>query len=276
MPAMTPPVESTVPSPPTPPPAPAAAPATPAPEPAVQAPPTPPPAPAAAPATPAPEPAVQAPPTPAPAPAAAPPTPAPEPAAAPPTPAPEPAAAPATPPPAPAAEPDPFADEADDYDPQASLQDESQAFDTSAAGPGPASFDDEDEPKKSKKGLFIGLGCGCLVIFCCFGIIGSYVLFGMGLLADAYDYDGYDYDSGMYASAPTEGEAAWNGQLRMLSDTVDVYASNSTTATVVESRAKGETLEYYGFDDSFSFYRVKTASGGEGYVDRMKVEVYFN
>ena len=71
--------------------------------------------------------------------------------------------------------------------------------------------------------------------------------------------------------------SAWEstswGHIRIQQDSANVYESNNTEAAVAETKTKGDTLEYYGFDESMTFFKVKTSSGSEGYVPVDQAEI---
>ncbi len=220
-----------------------------------------------------PEPAPE--PTPAPAPAAAP-EPEPAPAAAP---EPAPADASASPEPQPVAK-DPAAGEVTGLTDQWMALGEEQAeaphdltsgVDAAPAaesdtvddgGPDDQAFDDDDEeeaPKGGKGKILGGIACGCLLLFCCGGLA-AWVLVGgglgliQGLLADAGD-----------AHEPTATETLL-GDVTISVDSATIYASNSTDSSVIETAAQGETVEWLGWDDTLTFFRVRTQDGKEGFL----------
>ncbi len=91
------------------------------------------------------------------------------------------------------------------------------------------------------------------------------------------DYYGFDDSGAFYRVKTTGGEEGYValgeaemevylGQVTVISDTASVYASSSTSSGVLETRTKGEKLDWYGFDASSTFYKVRTASGGDGYM----------
>jgi hypothetical protein len=143
---------------------------------------------------------------------------------------------------------------------------------TSGEGEADMEFDDGEgvEVKKSKTGKIIGcLLAGCLIFICCGGLAaGGFVfkptimsMLGMG----AYEYDTTDL---------TSDDWSW-GTLKASVDTLNVYESGSSSASVLESHAKGDTFEYYGMDDTLMYYKVKTGDGKDGYVSISEVEVSF-
>jgi hypothetical protein len=234
------------------------------------------------------KPAATAPPTPPPAPAAAPPTPPPAPAAAPPTPPPAPAAAPPTPPPAPAVadasdrpEPTPEPSPAPAQEPDPNY--DTFAFPTAGAAAGaddmgPSDYADDDfdeEPKKSKKKLFV-FGCiGCLLLACCAGLIAAtptLILPRLGI-ASLGGPAGDDWADGIENVDISAWESTSWGHIRIQQDTVNVYEANSTDASVAETKGMGDTLEYYGFDESMTFFKVKTAGGSEGFIAVADAEI---
>lgn len=120
--------------------------------------------------------------------------------------------------------------------------------------------DDEDEPKKGGKGKIIGgIACGCLLLFCCGGLVAW--VFGLGglsmirgLLADADP-----------SSDPGAAETLL-GDVTIDVDTATIYASNSTDSSVIDTAQQGETVEWLGWDETLTFFRVRTADGEEGYL----------
>ena len=90
-------------------------------------------------------------------------------------------------------------------------------------------------------------------------------------------YYGFDDTGGFYKVKTTAGgdgyvllsEAemeVYLGQVTVISDTASVYASNSTSSGSLETRTKGEKLDWYGFDATAAFYKVRTAAGADGYM----------
>ncbi len=142
---------------------------------------------------------------------------------------------------------------------------------TSGEGEADMDFDDGEgvEVKKSKTGKIIGclLG-GCLIFICCgaLAFAGFYFTTVMSLLGmGAYDYDTTDL---------TADDWSW-GTLKASVDTLNVYESGSSSASVLETHSKGDTFEYYGMDDTLMYYKVKTGNGKDGYVSISEVEVSF-
>jgi hypothetical protein len=135
-----------------------------------------------------------------------------------------------------------------------------------AIGPG-GGYDDDEEPKKSKKGLIMGC-LGCLGLICCSGLIAFVVLWVVPVYFASNATGGAD-------SQWAEFETSSWGEIKLTTE-AKVYASNSTGASVLEDRISGDKLEYYGFDDSFEFYKVKTGGGTDGYVELMKAEIAFD
>jgi len=116
---------------------------------------------------------------------------------------------------------------------------------------------------------------GCLVLLLC----GVLPVLGGVIYYTYYRVDPYEYAWGNQWYETTDwsqiSEVSW-GEIRLIGDPTNVYASNSTGATVTETRDKGTKVEYYGFDDTGTYYKVKTMSGGDGYVllGEAEMEVY--
>ena len=108
----------------------------------------------------------------------------------------------------------------------------------------------------------------------CCGCLGLYAVAGAG--AGWFGSNAW-YDSGWYDSGWNSGtyqEWSW-GQLKVTSSSASVYSTNSTGGTVVETKSSGDVFDYYGFDDSLVFYKIKTASGTDGYIQTTDVELYY-
>ena len=112
-------------------------------------------------------------------------------------------------------------------------------------------------------------GCiGCLLIACCLGLIAAtptLILPRLGL-ASLGGPTGDDWADGIENVDISAWESTSWGHIRIQQDTANVYDTNSTDAAVSETKTKGDTLEYYGFDESMTFFKVKTSGGSEGYV----------
>jgi len=115
-----------------------------------------------------------------------------------------------------------------------------------------------------------------LIVFsmccCCIGLYAGSVVGFAGMGNDPWDDW---YDSGWYDSGTTIGayeDWVW-GDLKVTRDAaVNVYSTNSSSSTVLETKAKDETFSYYGYDDTFTYYKIKTSSGSYGYVLSTEVE----
>ena len=139
---------------------------------------------------------------------------------------------------------------------------------------GYAGDDEDEEPKGSKKKIVI-FGCvGCLLLLCCIGIIAAIptvILPAVGAgsylgASSADDWENTDW---------TEWETSSWGKIKITNGSASVYNANNTSATVLETKNQGDQLEYYGFDDTFEFYKVKTAGGEDGYVKLLEAEIAF-
>ena len=112
---------------------------------------------------------------------------------------------------------------------------------------------------------------GFALCCCCFGMYAGAGAGFAGLGNDPWDdwYDSGWYDSGTAVAAYEDW--VW-GDLKVTKPSVNVYSTNSTTSTVLETGAKDETFSYYGYDDTFTYYKIKTTSGSDGYVLTTEVE----
>ena len=205
----------------------------------------------------------------------------PEPPAAPPadvspTSAPEPSVdAPSPPAPGPAADGVTMPDKnSPEYDTFAFPSDLVKDSGPDAIGGGYGEDDDEEEPKSSKK-KFVIFGClGCLLLLCCIGIIAAIptvILPAIGAgsylgAASADDWENTDW---------TEWETTSWGKIKITNGSASVYDANSTSAGVLETKNQGDQLDYYGFDDTFEFYKVKTGGGKDGYIKLLEAEIAF-
>ncbi|MDP7113825.1 MAG: hypothetical protein QGH45_17785 [Myxococcota bacterium] len=114
--------------------------------------------------------------------------------------------------------------------------------------------------------LSCGMCCACPGLY---GLAGAIV----PLYSGSNDWN----DSGWYDSGVTTGtysEWSW-GQLKVTSTSASIYSTNSTGGTVAETKASGDVFDYYGFDDSLAFYKIKTAAGTDGYIQTTDVELYY-
>ncbi len=121
---------------------------------------------------------------------------------------------------------------------------------TSGEGEADVEFDDgEDvEVKKSKTGKVIGcLLAGCLLFVCCGGLAAGGFYFKASLLS-MLGMGGYGYD----ATDLTTDDWSW-GTLKVSVDSLDVYETGSSSASVLETKSKGDTFEYYGMDDTLMY-----------------------
>ncbi len=123
----------------------------------------------------------------------------------------------------------------------------------------------------SKVGLYIGIAIGgCVLLTCCVGLAG-----GVGYLvwqeqqSSYYDWGTYDWGT----SSNDWSNVSW-GQIKITADSATVYSSNSVSSSVLETKSKGDKLEYYGWDDTFLYYKVKSG-GQDGYVEMTKAEVFY-
>ena len=132
----------------------------------------------------------------------------------------------------------------------------------------------------SKKGLYTGVAVGgCLVLLCCgflpiMSFAGYYVWMQRQARMWEYEWGNWETDSAWNTPATFE-DVAW-GEIRLTRDPTNIYTNNSTTAVVAETRGKGDKVDYYGFDDTSVFFKVKTSEGPFGYVylDDAEMEVY--
>jgi len=124
----------------------------------------------------------------------------------------------------------------------------------------------------SKVGLYIGIAIGgCVLLTCCLSMVA-----GIGYAIYAEQQSSY-YDWGTYDWGTTNTEdwsnISW-GQIKVIGDSAPVYSSNSTTSSVLETKSKGDKIDYYGWDDTFLYYKVKSG-GQDGYIEMTKSEIYY-
>ncbi len=114
----------------------------------------------------------------------------------------------------------------------------------------------------------IGVGVGCLLLVCCGGPLayGGYWFSQMRARAAA------EVDAVRQAAAqealmePGElSDVSW-GEITLAQDPTNVYESNTSSSAVLETRERGDLVDYYGFDTSASFFKVKTRDGKDGFV----------
>ena len=90
---------------------------------------------------------------------------------------------------------------------------------------------------------------------------------GSGVLYGTLSRGPGDVATDASAPAPTpEPVDTSRGQLKVRGDSAPVHAAPDKTSPVMETRLPGETFDYHGFDESYGFYKVETASGDDGYV----------
>jgi hypothetical protein len=139
----------------------------------------------------------------------------------------------------------------------------------------------EQDHDPSRSGLYVGLASlGCLLLlFCGFvpimGATGMYVW-----QKRQAAYYGYDWGSTWAQPAYPQPvvnyeEMAW-GQIVLKQEPTNLYTSGSTSSVVLETQPKGTKADYFGYDDTGFFYKVKTTTGTFGYVDfnHAEMEVY--
>ncbi len=129
-------------------------------------------------------------------------------------------------------------------------------------------------------GLYIGLASlGCLLLLVCgfvpiMGATGMYVWQKRQAAYYAYDWGGWTQPA--YPAYPTPAvayeEMAW-GEVRVTADPTNVYTSGSTASVVLETKAKGTKIDYFGYDDTGFYYKVKTEAGTFGYVNYSEAEM---
>ena len=139
-------------------------------------------------------------------------------------------------------------------------------------GTGEAEMENGGEVKKSKTGLIIGVVVGgCVLFFCCAGLLGAGAVGFLKYQASQTAFDDW-YDYGV----DTTSLDSWSwGKVKVNVASANIYESNSTSATVVETKSSGDSFDYYGFDDTLEFYKVKTASGADGYIKTTEVELTY-
>ncbi len=102
--------------------------------------------------------------------------------------------------------------------------------------------------------ISLSLGLALALFGCCCGGGGS------------SDWDDWSTDTGLDSDS-------W-GKIKATQSTT-IYASPSDTAASVGTLSQGDKVEYYGWDDSFNYYKVKTADGSDGYVKLLEAEIVF-
>jgi len=134
--------------------------------------------------------------------------------------------------------------------------------------------DEDEEPKGSKKKIII-FGCvGCLLLLCCAGVIAAIPTvilpaFGGATYLGAASSD--DWENTDW----TEWETTSWGKIKITTGSANVYDANNSGATVLETKNQGDQIDYYGFDDTFEFYKVKATGGKDGYVKLLEAEIAF-
>ncbi len=69
-----------------------------------------------------------------------------------------------------------------------------------------------------------------------------------------------------YVSTADAEMAVHQGEIKVIVESARVYATGSDSAGVLEVRSEGERLDWYGYDSSGEYYKVRTASGSNGYI----------
>ena len=120
-------------------------------------------------------------------------------------------------------------------------------------------FDDEDEPKSGKGKIIGGIACGCVLLVCCGGLI-LWLVVGGGLGV----FTRLIADAGSAQDGDTTETLL--GDVTVAVDSATIYASNSTDSSVIDTAQQGDTVEWLGWDETLTFFRVRTADGKEGYL----------
>jgi len=100
----------------------------------------------------------------------------------------------------------------------------------------------------------LSLGLGLVLFGCCCGG------------GSSTDWDDWSTDT-------TSDSDSW-GKIKATKSTT-IYANPDETSSSLGTMNEGDKLEYYGWDDSFNYYKVKTADGSDGYVKLLEAEIVF-
>ena len=80
---------------------------------------------------------------------------------------------------------------------------------------------------------------------------------------ETYDWGGLDSE-----------DWSW-GNLQVSENATPIYAQPNTYSGVLETRHKGDVLEYYGFDDSLTYFKVKTSRGDIGWLESTRADLSY-
>ena len=58
----------------------------------------------------------------------------------------------------------------------------------------------------------------------------------------------------------------WFGNLVITVETANIYSTNDANSEVLETSHKGAEWAYFGYDDSFGFFKVQMPSGIDGFI----------
>jgi hypothetical protein len=126
----------------------------------------------------------------------------------------------------------------------------------------------------SRVGLIVGgAAAGCLVILC-LGLVGGGAAYYYLMRADDGDWrvDGPMGVDAVEIPADTFAEVAW-GEVQLSASPTSIYAQADRSSAVLETRAAGTTVEYFGLDGSAAFFKVKARDGTMGYVSTSDAEM---
>ena len=119
-------------------------------------------------------------------------------------------------------------------------------------------FDDGEEidVKRSRTGTVVGVTLGGCCLLVCAGLL------TVGVFWTFYDV--------MFADDSTrvvgyEGESLTLG-ITVTADTANVHELADPASAVVATLARGDTVEWIGWDDTLGYYQVKTDDGTVGYL----------